>query len=234
MAGTARRQGCSSVIEHAADRYMRARTRAEAVALCWTTLKLAQVSLPARTCPHTVLLCELAPKRSSTAHPDLRLHHVCGRRLSKAAVKAAFNGCRKAARGSSVATQGSSRRRPWCHRDVPPLAGEGLARGPDGRGSSSLVLCAAWPVHPDILPSWGGFGAPVSPLGCVCSVIRKIARERGSPRAGPRLPRPHALNGVAFPTPVLTTRRERHRVDTLPLYHSTPYYFGAVPYCDRD
>ena len=176
MAGTARRQGCSSVIEHAADRYMRARTRAEAVALCWTTLKLAQVSLPARTCPHTVLLCRLAPKRSSTAQPDLRLHHVCGRRLSKAAVKAAFNGCRKAARGSSVATQGSSRRRPWCHRDVPPLAGEGLARGPDGRGSSSLVLWAASPVHQDILPSWGGFGAPVSPLGCVCSVIRKIVR----------------------------------------------------------
>ena len=158
---------------------MRARTRAEAVALCWTTLKLAQVSLPARTCPHTVLLCGLAPKRSSTAQPDLRLHHVCGRRLSKAAVKAAFNGCRKAARGSSVATQGSSRRRPWCHRDVPPLAGEGLARGPDGRGSSSLVLWAASPVHQDILPSWGGFGAPVSSLGCVCSVIRKIAENVG-------------------------------------------------------
>ena len=38
-----------------------------------------------------------------------------------------------------------------------PLAGEGLAGGPDGRGSLSLVLCAAWPVHPDILPSCGGF-----------------------------------------------------------------------------
>ena len=176
MAGTARRQGCSSVIEHAADRYMRARTRAEAVALCWTTLKLAQVSLPARTCPHTVLLCGLAPKRSSTAQPDLRLHHVCGRRLSKAAVKAAFNGCRKAARGSSVATQGSSRRRPWCHRGGRLCLAQGHVRGPDGRGSSSLLPWAAWPVHPDPLPSWVAFGASVGPLGCVWSVIRKIAR----------------------------------------------------------
>ena len=163
MAGTARRQGCSSVIEHAADRYMRARTRAEAVALCWTTLKLAQVSLPARTCPHTVLLCRLAPKRSSTAQPDLRLHHVCGRRLSKAAVKAAFNGCRKAARGSSVATQGSSRRRPWCHCDVPPLAGEAL-RGPCSRSGRPWVVesgalgCLAGP--PGHTTELGGLWSP--------------------------------------------------------------------------
>ena len=51
-----------------------------------------------------------------------------------------------------------------------------ILRGPDGCGSSSLLPWAAWPVHPDTLPSWGTFGAPVGPLGCVCSGIRRIVR----------------------------------------------------------
>ena len=126
MAGTARRQGCSSVIEHAADRYMRARTRAEAVALCWTTLKLAQVSLPARTCPHPVLLCGLAPCHSSTAQPDPRLYCVGGRWLSDAAFEAAFDRCQAAACSCIMAKRRSSRRPPMCCTAAAPVHGRAL------------------------------------------------------------------------------------------------------------
>lgn len=80
------------------------------------TLMLTQVSLPARPRPHSVLLCVLTPWLSSMAQPDLRLHPVCGRRLSEAAFEAAFDGCHLAALGRSLAARRSSRRPPWCHR----------------------------------------------------------------------------------------------------------------------
>ena len=149
---------------------------AGAAAPCWATAKLTWVSLPARSRSHSVLLCVLTPWLSSMAQPDLRLHPVCGRRRSQAAMEAAFDSCRKAARGSSVAARRSSRRRPWCHRGGRLCLAQGHVRGPDGRGSSSLLPWAAWPVHPDPLPSWVAFGASVGPPGCVCSVIRKIVR----------------------------------------------------------
>ena len=41
-----------------------------------------------------------------------------------------------------------------------PRPGKARARGPDGGWSSSRLTPAAWPVRPDPLPSWGGFGAP--------------------------------------------------------------------------
>ena len=116
VAGVASRRAGSSVAERAADGKVRARTRAGAAAPCFQTLWLAQVSLPARPRPHSVLLCVLTPWLSSMAQPDLRLHPVRGRRLSEAARAADFDGCRRAAQGSSMGTQGSSRRPPWCHR----------------------------------------------------------------------------------------------------------------------
>ena len=75
---------------------------AGAAAACLPTLRLTQVSLPARPRPRSVLLCVLTPWLSSMAQPDLRLHPVCGRRRSEAAMEAAFDSCRKAARGSSM------------------------------------------------------------------------------------------------------------------------------------
>ena len=80
------------------------------------TAKLTWVSLPARSRPHSVLLCVLTPCLSSMAQPDLRLHSVCGRGLSDAAFEAAFDGCYLAALGRSLAARRSSRRPPWCHR----------------------------------------------------------------------------------------------------------------------
>ena len=132
-----------------ADGCLRARTMAGAVVLCWPTLRLTQVSLPARTRPHSVLLCGLAPCLSSTAQPDLRLHCVHGRRLSDAALGATFNGYQLAARGGSMATRKSSRRRPWPNRGVASLAVEGRTRAPDDGLSSSMRPAAAWSVHPD-------------------------------------------------------------------------------------
>ena len=114
--GGASRRACRSVAERAADGKVRARTRAGAAAPCFPTLWLAQVSLPARPRPHSVLLCVLTPWLSSMAQPDLRLHPVCGRRLSEAAFEAAFDGCHLAALGRSLAARRSSRRPPWCHR----------------------------------------------------------------------------------------------------------------------
>ena len=114
--GGASRRACRSVAERAADGKVRARTRAGAAAPCFLTLWLAQVSLPARPRPHSVLLCVLTPWLSSMAQPDLRLHPVCGRRLSEAAFEAAFDGCHLAALGRSLAARRSSRRPPWCHR----------------------------------------------------------------------------------------------------------------------
>ena len=116
VAGVASRRAGSSVAERAADGKVRARTRAGAAAPCFPTLWLAQVSLPARPRPHSVLLCVLTPWLSSMAQPDLRLHPVCGRRLSEAAFEAAFDGCHLAALGRSLAARRSSRRPPWCHR----------------------------------------------------------------------------------------------------------------------
>ena len=173
---TASRRGCSSIAKRADDGWLRARTMAGAAAPCRATAKLTWVSLPARPRPHSVLLCVLTPWLSSMAQPDLRLLPVCGRRRSEAAMEAAFDSCQKAARGSSVAARRSSRRRPWCHRGGRLCLAQGHVRGPDGRGSSSLLPWAAWPVHPDPLPSWVAFGASVGPPGCVCSVIRKIVR----------------------------------------------------------
>ena len=86
--------------------------------LCLPTLKLAQVSLPARPRPRSVLLCVPAPCLSSTAQPDHRLHSVGGRRLSDAALGPTLDSCPAAACGSSMAARRSSRRRPWCHRGV--------------------------------------------------------------------------------------------------------------------
>ena len=82
--------------------------------MCLPTLMLTQVSLIARPRPRSVLLCVLTPWLSSMAQPDLRLHPVCGRRLSEAAMEAAFDSCRKAARGSSMGMLGRSRRQPMC------------------------------------------------------------------------------------------------------------------------
>ena len=116
--GVVSRRRCSSVAEQADGGELRARTKAGAAAPCWATAKLTWVSLPARPRPRSVLLCVPTPCLSSMAQPDLRLHPVRGRRLSEAAMGGAFDGCRKAAQGSSMGTQGSSRRRPWCHRGV--------------------------------------------------------------------------------------------------------------------
>ena len=149
---------------------------AGAAALCLPTLMLTQVSLIARPRPRIMLLCVPAPWSSSTTQPDHRLHSVGGRRLPEAAMNHTLDCCRAAAGGCSMAARSSSRRGPCGAAAVCAVAGQGHTRGPDGRGSSILVLWAASPVHQDILPSWGGFGAPVSPLGCVCSVIRKIVR----------------------------------------------------------
>ena len=114
--GGARRRGCSSVAEQADGGELCARTKAGAAAPCWATAKLTWVSLPARPPARSVLLCVLALWLSSMAQPDLRLHPVCGRRLSDAAFEAAFDGCRLAALGRSVAARRSLRRPPWCHR----------------------------------------------------------------------------------------------------------------------
>ena len=131
--GVVRRRGCSSVAEQADGGELRARTKAGAAAPCWATAKLTWVSLPARPRPRSVLLCVPTPWLSSMAQPDLRLHPVRGRRLSEAARAADFDGCRRAAQGSSMGTQGSELAAPTV---VPPrcvpLAGEGFAGGPDG------------------------------------------------------------------------------------------------------
>ena len=55
-----------------------------------------------------------------------------------------------------------------------PVPGQGHVRGPDRGRSSILLPCAAWLVHPDPLPSWQAFSAPVSHLEGVCTVICKI------------------------------------------------------------
>ena len=57
----------------------------------------------------------------------------------------------------------------WCA----PVPGQGHVRGPDRGRSSILLPCAAWLVHPDPLPSWQAFSAPVSHLEGVCTVICK-------------------------------------------------------------
>ena len=118
VAGVASWRAGSSVAEQADDGKVRARRRAGAAAPCFPPLGLAQVNLTARPRSHRVLLCVPTPWLSSMAQPDHWLHPVCGRRLSEAARAAAFDSCRRAARGSSMATQGRSRRRPWCHRGV--------------------------------------------------------------------------------------------------------------------
>ena len=115
-AGAAKRRDGSPTRRIADDGKVRARRRAGAASPCFPTLGLAQVSLPARPRPHSVLLCVLTPWLSSMAQPDLRLHPVCGRRLSDAAFEAAFDGCHLAALGRSLAARRSSRRPPWCHR----------------------------------------------------------------------------------------------------------------------
>ena len=116
--GTQRQPSCSSGAKQAADDDLRAPTMAGAPELCLPTLKLAQVSLPARPRPRSVLLCVPAPCLSSTAQPDHRLHSVGGRRLSDAALGPTLDSCPAAACGSSMAARRSSRRRPWCHRGV--------------------------------------------------------------------------------------------------------------------
>ena len=118
MAGTASQRAGSSVAEQANDGKVRARRRSGAAALCFPTLWLAQVSLPARPRSRRVLLCVPAPCLSSMAQPDLRLHSVGGRSLPDAAWEPTFNGCPAAACGSSMAARRSSRRRLWCHRGV--------------------------------------------------------------------------------------------------------------------
>ena len=150
---TASRRSCSSVAEQADDGELRARTQPGTAAPCWATAKLTCVSLPARPRARSVLLCVLAPWLLSMAQPDLRLHPVRGRRLSEAAFEAAFDGCHLAALGRSLAARRSSRRPPWCHRGGRLCLAQGHIRGPDGRGSSSLLPWAAWPVHLDPLPS---------------------------------------------------------------------------------
>ena len=125
-AGVASKRACSSVADPTDYGKVRARRRAGAAAPCFPTLGLAQVSLPARPRPHSVLLCVLMPWLSSMAQPDLRLHTVCDRRLSEAAVEDGFDSCRKAARDSSMGMLGRSRRRPWCHHGVAaPVPGAG-------------------------------------------------------------------------------------------------------------
>ena len=116
VAGVASRPAWSSVAERADDVKVRALTRPGTAAPCLTTLRLAQVSSIAHPRPRRVLLCVPAPCLSSMAQPDLRLHPVCGRRLSEAAFEAAFDGCHLAALGRSLAARRSSRRPPWCHR----------------------------------------------------------------------------------------------------------------------
>ena len=118
--GTQRQPSCSSGAKQAADDDLRAPTMAggSVPELCLPTLKLAQVSLPARPRPRSVLLCVPAPCLSSTAQPDHRLHSVGGRRLSDAALGPTLDSCPAAACGSSMAARRSSRRRLWCHRGV--------------------------------------------------------------------------------------------------------------------
>ena len=59
--GTERLRSCSSVAKRAGDSKLLARMTAGAAALCSPLLKLTQVSSPARTRLHSVLLCGLAP-----------------------------------------------------------------------------------------------------------------------------------------------------------------------------
>ena len=59
--GTERLRSCSSVAKRAGDSKLLARMTAGAAALCSHMLKLTQVSSPARTRLHSVLLCGLAP-----------------------------------------------------------------------------------------------------------------------------------------------------------------------------
>ena len=112
--GVASRRAGSSVADPADDGKVRARRRAGAASPCFPTLGLAQVSLPARPRPHSVLLCVLTPWLSSMAQPDLRLHPVCGRRLSDAAFGPTFDGCQADASGYNIAERRSSRRPPGC------------------------------------------------------------------------------------------------------------------------
>ena len=176
--GGASRRRCSSVGERAADGWLRALTMVGAAAPCLPSLRLAQVRLPARPRARSVLLCVLAPWLSSMAQPDLRLHPVRGRRLSEAARAAAFDSCRRAERGSSMATQGRSRRRPWCHRGVRRWPERAVLEVRTAVGRR--VWCSARPGRSTRTYYRAGgalvFGAPVSPLGCVCSVNRKIER----------------------------------------------------------
>ena len=97
---------------------------------------------------------------SSTAQPTHRLLSVHGRRPLDAALEAVLDGCLASSarqqRGGGQELAPSAVPMPRCA----PRPGKARARGPDGGWSSIRLTPAAWPVRPDPLPSWGGFGAP--------------------------------------------------------------------------
>ena len=133
---------------------------AGAAALCLPTLMLTQVSLIARPRPRSVLLSVPAPCLSSMAQPTSDcIPWVAGAYLTLPGniLSMAAKRQRAAAAwrrtGARAVTHGATVMCADARRGPRPRCGRRLVVEP-------RLTPATWPVHPDPVPSWGGFRDP--------------------------------------------------------------------------